>query len=178
MQNKIVITGGPGTGKSTLIDELIKRGYNCLQEVSRDITEMARRNGIEQLFLKNPMLFSEMLLEGRENQYKMAEKTATNLVFFDRGIPDVHAYMNYISIDYPPIYVEKSMKYRYDTIFITPPWQEIFITDEVRYENFEQSLAIHNHLHKTYEKLGYQLIEVPVGLIDFRTDFILDNIQK
>ncbi|MDP2089579.1 MAG: ATP-binding protein [Flavobacteriaceae bacterium] len=176
MQNKIVITGGPGTGKSTLIDELIKRGYNCLPEISRDITDMTRRNGIEQLFLKNPLLFSEMLLEGRENQYKIADKIETNLVFFDRGIPDVHAYMNYISIDYPPIYIEKSMKYRYNTIFITPPWQEIYITDSERYENFEQSLAIFNHLRKTYEKLGYHLIEIPVGSIEIRTDFILDSI--
>jgi predicted ATPase len=176
MQNKIVITGGPGTGKSTLIDELIKRGYNCLEEISRDITEMARRNGIEQLFLKNPMLFSEMLLEGRENQYKMANNINADIIFFDRGIPDVHAYMNYISIDYPPIYIEKSMKYRYNTIFITPPWQEIYITDAVRYENFEQSLAIFNHLKRTYEKLNYQLIEVPVGTIEFRTDFILNNL--
>ncbi|MDP3354193.1 MAG: ATP-binding protein [Flavobacteriaceae bacterium] len=176
MQNKIVITGGPGTGKSTLIDELIKRGYNCLEEVSRDITEMARRNGIEQLFLKNPMLFSEMLLEGRENQYKIADNIDAEIVFFDRGIPDVHAYMNYISIDYPPIYIEKSMQYRYDTIFITPPWQEIYITDEMRYENFEQSLAIFNHLKRTYEKLNYQLKEVPVGTVEFRTDFILNNL--
>lgn len=178
MQNKIVITGGPGTGKSTLIDELMKRGYYCLPEISRDITEIARSNGIEQLFLKNPMLFSEMLLEGRENQFKIADKTATDLVFFDRGIPDIQAYMNYISIDYPPIYIEKGMKYRYDTIFITPPWQEIYITDEVRYENFQQSLAIFNHLRKTYEKLNYHLIEVPFGSIDFRTNFILENIQK
>lgn len=176
MQNKIVITGGPGTGKSTLINELIKRGYNCLEEISRDITEMARRNGIEQLFLKNPMLFSEMLLEGRENQYKIANNMDTDFIFFDRGIPDIHAYMNYISVDYPPIYVEKSMKYRYDTIFITPPWQEIYITDEVRYENFEQSLAIFNHLKRAYENLDYQLIEVPCGTIEFRTDFILNNL--
>jgi predicted ATPase len=176
MQNKIVITGGPGTGKSTLINELIKRGYHCLEEISRDITEMARRNGIEQLFLKNPMLFSEMLLEGRENQYKIANNMDTDFIFFDRGIPDIHAYMNYISVDYPPIYVEKSMKYRYDTIFITPPWQEIYITDEVRYENFEQSLAIFNHLKRTYENLDYQLIEVPCGTIEFRTDFILNNL--
>ncbi|MGB1308804.1 MAG: AAA family ATPase, partial [Oceanihabitans sp.] len=26
---KIVITGGPGTGKSSIINELIKRGYGC-----------------------------------------------------------------------------------------------------------------------------------------------------
>jgi len=176
MQRKVVITGGPGTGKSTLIDELLKRGFNCLPEISREITEMARRNGIEQLFLKNPMLFSEMLLEGRENQYKIATKMDTELIFFDRGIPDVHAYMNYISIDYPPVYIEKSTKYRYDTIFITPPWEEIYITDNERYENFEQSLAIFNHLRKTYETLNYTLIEVPHGNITFRTDFILDRI--
>lgn len=176
MQRKVVITGGPGTGKSTLIDELLKRGFNCLPEISREITEMARRNGIEQLFLKNPMLFSEMLLEGRENQYKIATKMDTKLIFFDRGIPDVHAYMNYISIDYPPVYIEKSTKYRYDTIFITPPWEEIYITDNERYENFEQSLAIFNHLRKTYEALNYTLIEVPHGDITFRTDFILDRI--
>ncbi|MBS3992166.1 MAG: ATP-binding protein [Bacteroidetes bacterium] len=176
MQRKVVITGGPGTGKSTLIDELLKRGFNCLPEISREITEMARRNGIEQLFLKNPMLFSEMLLEGRENQYKIATKMNTELIFFDRGIPDVHAYMNYISIDYPPVYIEKSTKYRYDTIFITPPWEEIYITDNERYENFEQSLAIFNHLRKTYEALNYTLIEVPHGDITFRTNFILDRI--
>lgn len=176
MQRKVVITGGPGTGKSTLIDELLKRGFNCLPEISREITEMARRNGIEQLFLKNPMLFSEMLLEGRENQYKIATKMNTELIFFDRGIPDVHAYMNYISIDYPPVYIEKSTKYRYDTIFITPPWEEIYITDNERYENFEQSLAIFNHLRKTYEALNYTLIEVPHGDITFRTNFILECI--
>lgn len=177
MQNKIVLTGGPGTGKTTIIEELIKRGYHCMPEISREITEMARKNGIEQLFLKNPILFSEMLLEGRENQYKIADKMDKDLIFFDRGIPDVHAYMNYISIDYPPIYIEKSMKYRYKTIFITPPWEEIYITDSERYEDFEQSLAIFNHLKKTYEKLDYSLVEVPTGDIDYRTNFVLDFIM-
>lgn len=177
MQRKVVITGGPGTGKSTLIDELGSRGYHCMPEISREITEMARKNGIEQLFLKNPMLFSEMLLEGRENQYKKASSIETKLVFFDRGIPDVHAYMNYISIDYPEIYIEKSKLYRYDTVFIMPPWEEIYITDKERYENFEQSLAIYNHLRKTYHALNYKLIEVPLGDIALRTDFILDRLQ-
>src|SRR5210317_1905493 len=101
MQKKIVITGGPGTGKSTVIDALTALNFSCMNEISREVTLNARKNGTEQLFLTNPMLFSELLLEGRINQYIEAEKTNNELVFFDRGIPDVHAYMNYLGVDYP-----------------------------------------------------------------------------
>ena len=117
MQQKIVITGGPGTGKSTVIEELIRRELTCMPEISREITLNARINGTEQLFLTKPLLFSELLLEGRINQYIEAEKRNANLVFFDRGIPDVHAYMNYISIDYPDTYINKSKIYKYNYVF-------------------------------------------------------------
>jgi predicted ATPase len=177
MQKKIVITGGPGTGKTTVIEELTKRNFECMHEISREVTLNNRKYGTEQLFLTKPLLFSELLLEGRVNQYIEAEKRNCKLVFFDRGIPDVHAYMNYISIDYPNTYVVKSKMYRYNYIFLMPPWQEIYISDNERYENFEQALAIHNHLERTYKELGYTIIEVPTGTIENRTDFILSCIK-
>lgn len=172
-----MITGGPGTGKSTVIDELSNRKFLCMPEISRQVTLNAREKGIEQLFLTKPLLFSELLLEGRVNQYIEAETKDTNLVFFDRGIPDVHAYMNYISIDYPKTYINISNLYRYTHIFLMPPWEEIYISDNERYENFEQALAIHNHLKRTYNELKYPIIEVPTGTINERTDFILTRIQ-
>jgi len=177
MQQKIVITGGPGTGKSTVIEELIKRNFKCMTEISREVTLNARKNGSEQLFLTKPLLFSELLLEGRINQYIEAEKKNEELVFFDRGIPDVHAYMNYISIDYPNTYIHKSNFYRYNYIFLMPPWEEIYISDNERYENFEQALAIHNHLERTYKELNYKIIEVPIGTIEARTNFILNCLK-
>jgi len=177
MQQKIVITGGPGTGKSTVIDELKRRNYICMSEISREVTLNARRNGTEQLFLTKPLLFSELLLEGRINQYIEAEKRNEDLVFFDRGIPDIHAYMNYISIDYPDTYNIKSSIYKYNYVFLMPPWEEIYISDNERYENFEQALAIHNHLERTYKELNYSIIEVPTGTVNERTDFILDFLK-
>lgn len=177
MQTKIVITGGPGTGKSTVIKELAKRNFMCMPEISREITQNARQNGTEQLFLTNPLLFSELLLEGRVNQYIEAKKKNSTMVFFDRGIPDVHAYMNYISVDYPKTYINTSNFYRYNYIFLMAPWEEIYITDNERYENFEQALAIHNHLEKTYIALNYSIIDVPTGTIEERTDFILNAIK-
>ena len=118
-----------------------------------------------------------MLIEGRINQYIEAEKQNFELVFFDRGIPDVHAYMNYISIDYPSSYIKKSNIYRYNYIFLMPPWEEIYISDNERYENFEQALAIHNHLERTYKKLNYNVIEVPFGTVTQRANFILETIK-
>lgn len=177
MNKKIVITGGPGTGKSTVIIELEKLGYQCMHEVSREVTLMARKNGIEQLFLKDPMLFSKMLLEGRINQFKKAGNIDGKVIFFDRGIPDVFAYMNYLGVDYPDIFVNESKQNTYyNPIFIMPPWKEIYITDNERYESFEQSLAIYNHLKSAYKGLGYDIIEVPFASAKDRATFILKNI--
>ncbi|NDK18831.1 MAG: ATPase, partial [Zetaproteobacteria bacterium] len=49
-------------------------------------------------------------------------------------------------------------------------------TDSERYESFEQALAIHNHLKNTYELLNYKTIEVPVGNVTQRVDFILKSL--
>ena len=170
---KIVLTGAPGTGKSTVIFELEKRGKFCMHEVSREVTLEARKNGTEQLFLTQPMLFSDMLLKGRLAQFHKATDLKEKMVFFDRGIPDVHAYMNYIGLDYPDRYLKISNENRYDFVFLMPPWEEIYITDSERYESFEQALAIHNHLLRAYESLNYTVVEVPKGTVQERSDYIL-----
>ena len=92
MQQKIVLIGGPGTGKSSILNELISRGFHCKPEISREVTLEAQKKGIDQLFLTDPLLFSNLLLEGREKQYLDAKESTEKFVFFDRGIPDVHAY--------------------------------------------------------------------------------------
>ena len=57
-----------------------------------------------------------------------------------------------------------------------PPWEEIYISDDERYENFEQAKLIYNHLTETYEKYGYNLIEVPTGSVEERILFILNQL--
>ena len=65
MPKKIVITGGPGSGKTSLILFLEENGYQCQNEISRQVTLEAQKKGIDQLFLSDPVLFSQHLLEER-----------------------------------------------------------------------------------------------------------------
>lgn len=174
----IVLIGGPGTGKSTLISELAARGYCCYPEISRQVTLDAKQKGIDQLFLTQPLLFSEMLLEGRKKQFEEALKEPKDVVFIDRGIPDVVAYMNYIAAEYPEHFTKACEDFKYSKIFILPPWEEIYESDGERYENFEQAQTIQKHLVETYKKYGYNLIEVPKETVENRILYILDKIQQ
>lgn len=174
---KVVIAGGPGTGKTSIINYLKERGFICYDEISRQITLQAREDGIEQLFLTEPLLFSEKLLEGRTQQFMDATNESETVVFIDRGIPDVLAYMDYIGDTYPKHFIEACVNHKYDHIFVLAPWQEIFTSDNERYENFEEAIEIHHHLLETYQRFGYKLIDVPFGSIKNRTDFILDSLN-
>lgn len=168
--------GGPGTGKSTVLDELKKQQYHCMEEISREVTLQAQKQGIDQLFLTEPLLFSQKLLEGREQQYINADKTNTNIVFFDRGIPSIYAYMRFLKTDFPDVFLQKSNQYRYTKVFQFLPWKEIYTSDNERYENYEESVTISNFLYDAYNELSYDIVTVPFGTVKDRCNFILNSI--
>jgi len=173
----IVITGGPGSGKTTLINALRRQGFFCLDEVSREITENARKSGIDQLFLEQPLLFSEKLLEARLNQFEEAKKHQTDF-FLDRGVPDILAYMHYIGDPYPSHFIEVTKRCNYNIVFILEPWEDIYRQDSHRYENFEQAKLIYHHLNETYKAYGFQPIIVYKGSVESRINFILNELKK
>jgi|TARA_R110002110_G_scaffold35008_6_gene118541 predicted ATPase len=174
---RIVISGGPGSGKTSLISYLEKEGHTCMHEISRDVIIAAQKEGITQLFLENPLLFSQKLLEGRLQQFIQASEFSQPFVFYDRGMPDITAYMNYIDSHYPLNFTEICCNHRYDAVFLLPPWKAIYRQDNERYESFEQAEALCQFLLKSYQKFGYTVIEVPVGPIEKRIDFMLDKLK-
>jgi predicted ATPase len=172
MPKKIVITGGPGSGKTVLIKHLQDLGYNCMHEISRSITIEAQRQGIEQLFLKDPLLFSEKLMKGRLKQFQASLKSEGPYLFFDRGLPDVTAYMDYKLTNYPFHFDELCNLHRYDSVFLLPPWEDIYEQDNERYETFEEAKQIYRFLIGGYKKYNYVINEVPSSSIESRTNYI------
>lgn len=174
---KIVISGGPGTGKSSVIKYLESLGHHCLHEVSREVILEAQKQGISQMFLENPLLFSQKLLEARVKQYESLKNYEEEITFIDRGIPDVVAYLDYFGTDYPETFKKACNENNYDKIFLLPPWREIYLNDNERYETFEEAESISNYLKKTYLSFGYKIIEVPKLSVKNRCDFIINNLD-
>ena len=114
MNKKILITGGPGTGKTELIRGLEKKGYNCENEIVRDITESEQKKEVKQFFLMDPIEFSKRLMILRSNQYNKSQNS--DITFFDRGVHEIIAYLNFIKIKYDNYFIESAKKIVYDKI--------------------------------------------------------------
>lgn len=181
-KKRIVITGGPGTGKTSVILKLEEANFFCFHEVIRAMTKEAKENDNSTTFASNPIVsvsdpykFNIQILNSRIQQFIDAASKKDDILFYDRGIPDVLAYMDYFNQSYNEDFVNSCKHHMYDCVFLLPPWKEIYISDNERYESYEQAQEIHHHLKDVYNRLGYDCIEVPFGSIKERLDFILKN---
>ncbi len=181
---KIVITGGPGTGKTSLIRALKKHNFHCFDEVIRALTLELKKSVDSSSHVSNPIAFANdpldfnmRLLNGRIAQFNKASAINKALSFFDRGIPDVLAYMDYFNQEYGDAFTNACETHMYSTVFLLPPWEAIYKTDNERLETYDEAVKIHNHLASTYKRFGYNSIEVPFGSIEERTNFILNTLN-
>jgi len=168
---KIVITGGPGSGKSSLIDELENKKFNCEKEIVRSLTLEGKKDGNDQLFLKEPLNFSKTLLDLRISQFN--KKQVASITFFDRGVQDTLAYLNFIKTKYDSDLLKKCEKVKYQMVFILPPWKEIYEQDKCRYETFEESIKIYEEIIKIYHFFKMKTIILEKDSIDNRIKKIL-----
>lgn len=177
---KIVITGGPGTGKTAIVQKLENDGHNCFHEVIRSMTNTAKEKGDLRSFatnpiasVSNPLQFNRELLNGRITHFEQSKTINEAFVFFDRGIPDVLAYMDFYDQNYGSEFSGACKEYLYDTVFLLPMWQDIFVSDNERFESYDEALKIQRHLSETYTRYGYTVIEVPPDSVKNRVEFIL-----
>lgn len=172
-----VITGGPGSGKSSLLAALASRGFSTTAEAGRGIIQDQMAIDGRALPWSDPLLFAELMLSWDMRSYRVAEQW-DGPVFFDRGIPDVLGYLKLMNIALGPHMQKAATTFAYNrTVFIAPPWKEIFRQDRERKQDFEEAVRTYDALAAVYTALRYQLVQLPQVSIEERTWFILDRID-
>jgi predicted ATPase len=87
-----VLTGGPGSGKSTLIERLQSRGHAGSEEAGQAIIRDQVRIGGHGLPWRDPKACAE-LMPGWEMRSHRVARDRPGTVFFDRGVPDMIGYL-------------------------------------------------------------------------------------
>lgn len=171
-KKRIVISGSPGSGKTTLIERFGDLGHPIFSEYSRTLIEAAIKEGKNQYFQSNPQEFSEALFSGRKKQFEALEelKIDSPYVFYDRGIHDIYAYLKAINKD-SKFWYDRVSKFQYDLVFLLAPWKEIYITDHQRLETFDESKHYYSFIKYIYSQ-SHKIIQVPEGNVESRINFI------
>lgn len=160
--NFFLITGGPGVGKTALIEELRRRGERVVEETHRRlIRQQAAASGSALLGV----------LAAREDIARFeAMAQVEGRVFFDRGIID-----SLPPQGAPPEWMALAARTcRYNPrVFVPPPWEAIYAQDEERKQTFEDCLAVHAAILRSLRELDYTPVIVPPGPVAARADFVL-----
>ncbi len=172
---KVIISGGPGTGKSSIINELKNRGYLCFDEVwKKEYKNPKKTSNSDEINTFSQYIFLERL---KHLEIKPNKKTKENLVFYDRSIIDTISYLKAYKKNIKTSWKNLANKKRYhETIFFCPTWKEIYKQTDGRKESFQESILIEKYLTSTYKEFLYKINTIPKLDIKNRVDYILENI--
>ncbi|MDQ0470675.1 AAA family ATPase [Labrys wisconsinensis] len=167
-----VLTGGPGSGKSTLIAALERAGHACMPEAGRAVIQDQMRIDGPALPWRDPAAFAELMLGLDMRSHAMAG-AAPGPVFFDRGVPDVPGYLALTGLPVPGHMQRAAETVRYNRlVFIAPPWPAIFGQDAERRQDFDEAVRTHAAMAAIYGELGYELVELPLAPVEARLAFV------
>lgn len=169
----IIITGGPGAGKTTLINALGDMGYPTFAESSRQLIE-------QQSQLENSILpwldlpgFARLCLTVMNEQKEQANQHP--VAFLDRAIPDICGYLTQANLEIDKIYREASQGYHSQALFCRPE-ASIYVQNDVRPYPLEEALEVHHALVRVYQELGYEVVEVPFMSVEERVLFVTSHL--
>lgn len=179
--NFIVFTGGPGAGKTSVINELKARGFCCAAEVSRQVIQAQVEAQSRILPWIDKEAFAHLVLEFEISSYQKNQNQNHNqseLIFFDRSLVDILGFFHLDKMDVTEALQSGVDHYKYHSrVFLFPPWEDIYANDSERKEDFDTAIRFYNALVRAYEASGYELIKVPFGSVSDRASFVLSHFE-
>jgi predicted ATPase len=175
--NFVVISGGPGCGKTTVLAELSKLGFPHAPEVARQIIQEQVNAGGTALPWNNRKAFTDLMLQRSIESY-LEHAPTRSPIFTDRGIPDTLGYAWLIGLEDTGEIEGACREYRYaPLVFLAPPWEEIYKTDSERKQDFAEARRTYSVLVDVYRECGYEVQELPKAAPVERARHVLEQLH-
>jgi predicted ATPase len=170
----VVISGCSGGGKSTLIEELARRGHAVVEEPGRRIVrEECLGDGAALPWVDGAAFARRAITLALADRAAIAD--ASDWVFFDRGLIDAASALQHLTGE--PALDRLASSHRYHRrVFLTPPWPEIHRRDTERRHGLDEAIGEYDRLHEVYPALGYEVTVVPRIGVEARADFVLAHL--
>jgi predicted ATPase len=167
---RIVITGGPSVGKTTLISLLCELGYMVVQEQATEII----REGVFLPWVDRTAFQAEVL--HRQLACESALPDNDEPVFLDRGLFDGEAYYIHDKLPVPQCYFDlDASKY---TLALLIEELGTFDKNEIRRENIEFTRAITSILEECYQSHQVKVVRIPALSPQERVELVISIVRS
>jgi predicted ATPase len=155
---RIVFTGAPGGGKTTVLRALAQQGHIVMADSARGIIRDRKARSLSPR--PAPREFADAIL--RQDIQHHQQAPGPGRVFFERGVVDALAMLHALGALSESELRECLHQYPYHRqVFVFPPWEAIHVEDEERDQTFAEAQRIHDGACAWYRHCGYELVEVP-----------------
>lgn len=173
-----VITGGPGSGKSSLIAALAEAGFRTMPEAGRAIIRDQAAIGGRALPWADRAAFAELMLAWELRSHREA-RALPGPVLLDRGVPDVLGYLSLCGLPVPEHVRRAAELYRYNRrVFLAPHWPAIFAQDAERKQDAAEAETTCAAMARTYASLGHEVVPLPLATIEERVAFVQAHLER
>lgn len=162
-----VLTGGPGTGKSTLLEALGQRGYTTVPESSRLVQRLEKRKSERAedydpvLPESDPTRFNEVVLDTMQAMYRSRICPDGAATVADRHFLDIIGYTALYEVETPPGTTDMVRRYKPDVAFFLD-FVPSYENDGVRHESRAEAERIDDVLRATYDYYNIDTVDLPV----------------
>lgn len=138
---KIVFSGGPNVGKTSILQELKKLGYDVRNEVFTEIFSKAQNENRFDTLFKNKKELINNLINLQIKEEKVYDINTKEYIFLDRGMVDISEFSKEIEYNLTREEISILENFHYDICFIPEHLDKRFYDkNSVRRQTFEESL--------------------------------------